>query len=213
MRCLVQVWRSFRESWVLWRIIYHGGSILVDIYSKAEKANLRWKGRSALRKNTRAEKEGNPASPVMPVQQQNDYQDCGLFAIVFGTEIYRGKDPSKALLIQIQMRGHSFKRLTKKNMMPFPQFLKQERATLPHILTLHPKAYTLNVEVYFACHYDRRMIKCEEKRWFHCTCMGIRRKKPKVWKCGDCTQQKVNIHGKPAKFQTMCPAAKRQRAL
>jgi len=35
-------------------------------------------------------------------------------------------------------------------MMP-SQFLKQERVTLPHTLTLHPKADILNVEVYCVC--------------------------------------------------------------
>ena len=68
---------------------------------------------------------------VLPVQQQNGYRDCYLFAIAFATEICRGQDPSRAVFIQTQMRGHLLKCLTKGNMMPFPQLPQQETATLP----------------------------------------------------------------------------------
>ena len=56
---------------------------------------------------------------VLPVQQQNGYRDCGLFAIAFATEICMGQNPSKAVFIQTQMRGHFFRCLTTGNMMPF----------------------------------------------------------------------------------------------
>ena len=157
---------------------------------------------------------------VLPVQQQSGYRDCGLFAIAFATEICRGQDPSKSLFIQTQMRGHLFKCITKGNMMPFPQFLKEEQATLPPLMTLRPKANTRNVKVYCVCrmpdHYDRKMIECEEcEQWFHYSCMGFSRKAaiPEVWKCSYRTKRQVNIRQKPMEFQTKFPAAKRQHLL
>ena len=79
---------------------------------------------------------------VLPVQQQNGYRDCGLFAIAFATEICRGQDPSRAVFIQTQMRVHLLKCLTKGNMMPFPQFPQQETATLPPQITLWSRVNT-----------------------------------------------------------------------
>ena len=88
---------------------------------------------------------------VLPVQQQNGYRDCGLFAIAFATESCRGQDPSKAVFIQTQMQGHLFKCLTKRNMMPFLQFPLQEKATLPLQLTLQPHVNTIHVTVHCVC--------------------------------------------------------------
>ena len=104
-----------------------------------------------------------PSLPVkvLPVQQQNGYRDCGLFAIAFANEICRGQNPSKAVFIQTQMRGHFFRCLTTGNMMPFPQFPQKERATLPQQITLRPNLNTIHVTVYCVCrmpdHYDTNM--------------------------------------------------------
>ena len=156
---------------------------------------------------------------VLPVQQQNGYRDCGLFAIAFATEICRGQDPSKAVFVQTQMRGHLFKCLTKGNMMSFLQFSQQEKATLPLQLTLRPHVNTIHVTVHCVCdmpdHYDTNMVQyeaCEE--WYHYSCMRITKERdiPKVWKCGYCTQQQLDIQPeKLINLQSQLPAAKRQR--
>ena len=109
---------------------------------------------------------------VLPVQQQNGYRDCGLFDIAFATEICRGQDPSRAVFIQTQMRGHLFKCLTNRNMMPFPQFPQQEKATLPPQIALRPHVNTIHVTVHCVCrmpdHYDTNMVQCEAcEGWYH----------------------------------------------
>ena len=91
---------------------------------------------------------------VLPVQQQNGYRDCGLFAIAFATEICRGQDPSRAVFIQTQMRGHLFKCLTKRNMMPFPQFPQQEKATLPPQIALQETASSIMCCSVIYCYYS-----------------------------------------------------------
>ena len=156
---------------------------------------------------------------VLPVQQQNGYRDCGLFAIAFATESCSGQDPSRAVFIQTQMRGHLLKCLTKGNIMPFPQFPQQEKATLPPQITLRPRVNTIHVTVHCVCrmpdHYDTNMVQCEAcEGWYHYSCMGIKKERdiPEVWKCGYCTQQQLDIQPeKPIEFQTKFPAAKRQR--
>ena len=156
---------------------------------------------------------------VLPVQQQNGYRDCGLFAIAFATEICRGQNPSKAVFIQTQMRGHFFRCLTTGNMMPFPQFPQKERATLPQQITLRPNLNTIHVTVYCVCrmpdHYDTNMVQCEAcEGWYHYSCMGFKQKRdiPKVWKCRYCTKQQLDILSeKPIEFQSKFPPAKKQR--
>ena len=125
---------------------------------------------------------------VLPVQQQNGYRDCYLFAIAFATEICRGQDPSRAVFIQTQMRVHLLKCLTKGNMMPFPQFPQQETATLPPQITLWPRVNTIHVTVHCVCrlldHYDTNMVQCEAcGGWYHFSCMGIKKEGdiPEMW--------------------------------
>ena len=158
---------------------------------------------------------------VLPVQQQNGYRDCGLFAIAFATEICRGQDPSRAVFIKTQMRGHLFKCLTNRNMMPFPQFPQQEKAMLPPQIALRPHVNTIHVTVHCVCrmpdHYDTNMVQCEAcEGWYNYSRMGIKKERdiPKVWKCGYCTQQQLHIQPeKPIEFQLKFPAAKRQRVV
>ena len=123
---------------------------------------------------------------VLPVQQQSGYRDCGPFA----TEICRSQDPSGAVFIKTQMRGHLLKCLTKGNMMPFPRFPQQEKATLPLQLTLRPHVNTIHVTVHCMCrmpdHYDTNMVQCGAwEGWYHFSCMGIKKERdiPEVWKC------------------------------
>ena len=129
---------------------------------------------------------------VLPVHQRNWYRDCGLFAITFTTEISRGQDPNIArvlyvlLSIQSQMQGHFFICLTKGNMMPFPQFIKQEKATLPQHMTLCPKINTLKVTIHCMCrmpdHYDWKVIQCEAcLGWYHYACTGIKKRERYQW--------------------------------
>ena len=118
---------------------------------------------------------------LLPVQQQNGYRDCGLFAIAFATEICRGQNPSKVVFIQTQMWGHFFRCITTGNMMPFPQFPQEEKATLPQQITLLPNLSTIHVTVCCVCrmpdHYDTNMVQCEAcKGWYHYS--GIQTKAP-----------------------------------
>lgn len=58
---------------------------------------------------------------IVPVQQQGNGSDCGVFSIAFATCIVYGKNPSIVTFDVPQMRPHLYKCLKTGVLSPFPE--------------------------------------------------------------------------------------------
>ncbi len=82
---------------------------------------------------------------VLPVQEQTNSVDCGVYALAFAHCILQGKDDvAKVLFDQVKMRLHLLKALLKDKCEPFPQSqsLKGKRCT----------AKVIEVDLFCTCH-------------------------------------------------------------
>ena len=59
--------------------------------------------------------------PVMPVQQQKNGVDCGLFSIAFAKSLAFGEDPSNSTNDLAVLQPHLIKCLTCGKILPFPK--------------------------------------------------------------------------------------------
>ena len=57
---------------------------------------------------------------VVPVQKQQGFSDCGLFAIAYAVYLAKKHNPEKAYFHQSQMRSHLINCLSQGKMSPFP---------------------------------------------------------------------------------------------
>ena len=121
----------------------------------------------------------------LSVQQQNGFQDCGLFAIAFAVEVCLGHNPEDSSFAQELMRQHLMKCLSIGTMQSFPRMASP--ALMPK-----PSGGFLTVKVFCVCklpaQFDTDMIACDVcDKWFHCSCVSVHPvNTPKYWECPDC---------------------------
>ena len=121
----------------------------------------------------------------MPVQQQKDGFDCGLFSIAFAYHAAAGDNVKRLNFDQDKMRGHLVSCLSDQKLTPFPQHetaKKIVKCSLKHIF----------IPLYCTCllpeAYNRHMIQCDRcSGWFHFKCMKIYRIPSRKWFCCNCS--------------------------
>ena len=127
---------------------------------------------------------------TLPVQQQDGYLDCSLFAVAYSIEVCCKNISGFGGMTfdQKRMRAHLRDCLLQKEMFPFPK--TNSESGLPH-----PKEKMRSVKVYCICKmpadFDSLMIECEKcQQWFHCSCINIDQDDiPKDWECPSCKQK------------------------
>ena len=128
----------------------------------------------------------------MPVQQQQNGVDCGLFALAFATSLAFGEDPCKNTYDVKRLRPHLLECLKKQQLVPFPT--STDKIT-------RPDAKSFIVELYCSCRRPWRnrsdpsydMAQCERCQiWYHQICENIPRTvfrgNQKHWFCQSCTK-------------------------
>ena len=79
---------------------------------------------------------------VMPVQQQPNAIDCGLFAIAFATDLLYGNSPSNVSYEHEKMRQHLFICLQQDSFTLFPRASAEACKT---------RSFTYNLDIYCTC--------------------------------------------------------------
>ena len=105
---------------------------------------------------------------VMPVQQQKNGVDCGLFSIAFATSLAFREDPSNSTYDSAALRPHLIKCLTSGRISPFPK-IEGKR-----VVRCKPSTHT--VEIFCSCRtpwtaqrnssYDMAQC-CMCSEWYH----------------------------------------------
>ena len=126
---------------------------------------------------------------IVPVQQQEGFHDCGLFALAYATEMCLAKKPEAAQFDQNSMRQHLIKCLNEKHLERFP--MSKHTETLPRAT---PRVK--NIILYCICHmpesFDDKMISCDNCRdWYHCSCVLSYNSEPETWKCFKCIEKQT----------------------
>lgn len=106
---------------------------------------------------------------VVNVHQQEEYDDCGLFALAYAFDLCAGNDPFEAMYNQNLMRSHLLSCFENGKMKPFPTV--PEKSLLPRRVLS-----TTTIEVYCHCRQVEKlpMASCDEcDEWFHHTCEQI----------------------------------------
>ena len=128
---------------------------------------------------------------VMPVQQQKNGVDCGLFSIAFATSLAFGEDPSNSTYDSAALRPHLIKCLTSGRIAPFPK-IEGKR-----VVRCKPSTHT--VEIFCSCrtpwtaqrnsNYDMAQC-CMCSEWYHKRCEKIPLAgfcgKQETWFCRGC---------------------------
>ena len=127
---------------------------------------------------------------VVPVQQQLNGVDCGVFAIAFATSLAFNEDPCAITFDSELIRPHLIKCLQEERMRPFPRKSKRARRC---------KTKVNVIELYCSCHMPYtegdEMVECSNcKHWFHLTCEHINKKVLKQsvnskWLCDGCVNR------------------------
>ena len=131
----------------------------------------------------------------MPVQQQRNHYDCGLFAIAFAVDIAFGDSPCSSSYDASELRKHLLKCLQNKSMLQFPKITRR-------VVKSKPCYYDINIycicrDVFFQSDIERHsknhMARCSScNDWFHKKCVNIPNKvftseeEHKKWKCPSC---------------------------
>jgi len=122
---------------------------------------------------------------TMPVHQQSNGVDCGVFAIAFAVALAHGKDSTLLAFEESLMRSHLLECLEDKKVRLFPTKDKRIKKC---------KTKTTTVRLYCTCRqpYDEKndkMIECGCcHEWFHFRCEKIKKKKMDSvdWTCSKC---------------------------
>ena len=128
---------------------------------------------------------------VMPVQQQKNGVDCGLFSIAFATSLAFREDPSNSTYDSAALRPHLIKCLTSGRISPFPK-IEGKR-----VVRCKPSTHT--VEIFCSCRtpwtaqrnssYDMAQC-CMCSEWYHKRCekipLAVFCEKQKTWFCRGC---------------------------
>lgn len=119
----------------------------------------------------------------VPVQQQRNGSDCGVFSIAFAYHAVAGDNLSKLIFDQDRMRAHLVSCFSDQKLAPFPQLhgTKAKTCRLKHIF----------VHLYCTCllpeSFDHSMVKCDKcKSWFHYKCVNIKYAPRSKWFCSNC---------------------------
>ena len=120
---------------------------------------------------------------LLPVQQQEGTQDCGLFCIANAYSVAMGKNPRNIDYDQSRMRSHLEECFEKEELTLFPpSSVPVKRSRLRHLF----------VKVNCFCKrpesYDD-MVECEGcSTWFHFKCVGLcSSSNTDNWKCSTCS--------------------------
>ena len=131
---------------------------------------------------------------VMPVQQQGNSVDCGVFAIAFATSLSFGENPCNITFDIKEIRKHLVTCLERIEMSPFP------RNNSKRSIKCQPSLNT--IEIYCSCRmpYDKNgedMVECSNcQEWYHISCENVSQKvfesRNRNWYCKSCKQTKKN---------------------
>jgi len=102
------------------------------------------------------------------VQRQSDVNDCGLFALVFATDIVNKRDPRLIKFRQAHMRNHLLECLKSGYLSMFPTFSAPRRPQ--GILSLE------TFEIFCICRMPSipPMVECSTcHSWFHTACVEV----------------------------------------
>ena len=130
-----------------------------------------------------AKKEWCPESETMPVQQQANTRDCGVYSIAYAYHAALGDDLTELHFDPVQMRRHLIHCFTSEEFSPFP--VKEGQPSRRCI------EKDIFIPLYCICSmpesYDKEMIQCDLcEQWYHFRCVKIR-KDPGNWTCPRCT--------------------------
>ena len=140
--------------------------------------------------------EGKSFKIVVPkVQRQNNYHDCGVFAIAYLVSLLHGLNPSDLTFDNGEMRKHLIKSLQDAFFHPFPLSQVQEQRTQEQV-------FFQDVPVICDCRmpWDKSAAKspslwCAEcnicKEWYHRKCVPsiphmIFKGSNATWRCPNC---------------------------
>ena len=131
---------------------------------------------------TVAIRSGGLTVKQMPVQQQGNYRDCGVYSIAYAYHAALGDNLTCLQFDSALMRKHLIYCFTMEEFSPFPTKEGQisKRCTERKIF----------IPVYCLCSlpesYDKEMILCDTcEEWYHFKCVNIRNA-PDNWTCPKC---------------------------
>lgn len=122
---------------------------------------------------------------VVPIQQQRETNNCGLFSIAAAVHVASGEDVGSIIFDESQMRSHLISCFEKAKVSPFPiqSAAKQppvKRARSSHIV----------IPVNCECRLPdskEEMVACDQcDKWYHFTCAGFDVPPPGDWFCQHC---------------------------
>ena len=105
---------------------------------------------------------------VINVQRQDNYSDCGLFALAMAYDLCSNIDPSKSGHVQARMREHMCDCYENENISPFPYAPKPARSKR----VLHK----VQVDLHCICRQpeSKPMACCDQcYTWYHPNCVDI----------------------------------------
>lgn len=124
---------------------------------------------------------------IMPVEQQTNSTDCGVYAIAFATSLCHGVDPSTIKFNRRAIRSHLWKCMEGGNSIEmFPGVISQG---VPATSSKHV------IQIYCTCRQPyspgEDMAQCSScEKWFHKKCVKIPQKifkyKQCKWQCNSC---------------------------
>ena len=123
------------------------------------------------------------------IQQQENSNDCGAFALACATELALGGNPATCKWDQRTMRHHITTCLESRRMLPFPKCGIRKLSRWNWI------RHTAILEIYCICRRPddgTKMIECIScLKWFHLSCMDLRSRKSykqMKWSCPECVR-------------------------
>ncbi len=75
--------------------------------------------------------QGSLPVDICHVDRQEGNNDCGLYAIAYATDLAHGRDPSRVVYSQDEMRKHLIECLESEEITPFPVDIQFPRAERP----------------------------------------------------------------------------------
>nr|XP_047133813.1 uncharacterized protein LOC124811932 [Hydra vulgaris] len=130
---------------------------------------------------------------VLPVQQQTNGVDCGLFALAFAQHIaYTSSNPSFVAFDSHMMRKHLLQSITENNLNDFPKTKKSVKFCKEKVFSLHCTCRQLWMPLNkFEKNSFRDIVQCNNcEDWFHGICQGLLENVLKnenlEWSCQDC---------------------------
>ena len=119
----------------------------------------------------------------MPVQQQGNHIDCGVYSIAYAYHAALGDELTTLHFDPAKIRKHLIDCFTVEKFSPFPT----KKGQPPRRCTKR----NIHICVYCICllpeSYDKEMIQCDMcQEWYHFKCVSIQTP-PDNWACPKCT--------------------------